>query len=102
MLPPSIRLRRSRPRPPIILEVQSPREETVLFSVRHRSGARRCWVYSLAKAVNSEGVIGEPGRATDAVVPCPCPRLQMSMVPPFALTKMEAIQNPRPDPGIVA
>ena len=56
----------------------------------------------MARAVNSEGVIGEPGRAMDAVVPCPCPRLQMSMVPPFALTKVEAIQNPRPDPGIVA
>jgi hypothetical protein len=56
----------------------------------------------LAKAVNSECFIEEPGRAMEAVVPCPCPRLEMSMVPPFALTKVEAIQNPRPEPGIVA
>ncbi len=56
----------------------------------------------MAKAVNSEGRIGEPGRAIEAVLPCPWPGLDISMVPPFALTKVEAIQNPRPDPGIVA
>ena len=38
----------------------------------------------------------------EAVVPSPCPGLEMSMVPPFALTKVDAIQKPRPDPGIVA
>jgi hypothetical protein len=53
-------------------------------------------------AVNSEGFIKEPGRVMDAVVPCPCPGLDMSMVPPLAPTKMDAIQKPRPDPGMVA
>ena len=54
------------------------------------------------EAVNSEAVIGEPGRIMVAVVPNPCPRLDMSMVPPLARMKVDAIQNPRPDPGIVA
>jgi hypothetical protein len=59
-------------------------------------------VYSSVEAVESEGFIGEPGRAMEAVVPCPWPRLDMSMLPPFALTKVDAIQKPRPEPGMVA
>src|SRR5258708_24744488 len=98
----SARLPRSRPRPRKSHEVRNPHEETVLFSVRRQSGARHWLIYSLAKAVNSEAFIREPGRAMKAVVPCPCPRLELSMVPPFALTKVDAIQKPRPDPGMVA
>src|SRR5258707_11040062 len=102
MWPPSVRLRRSRPQALRSHEFQNPREEPALFSVRPLSGARRCWVYSSVKAVNSEALIGEPGRDMDAVVPCPCPWLKISMVPPFALTKVDAIQKPRPEPGMVA
>src|SRR4030088_1187316 len=101
MLPPSVRLLRSRPQALRSHGVRNPREEIVLFWVRRQSGARRCWAYSSAKAVASEVFIGEAGRAMEAVVPCPCPRLEMSMVPPFAATKVDAIQKPRPDPGMV-
>ena len=38
----------------------------------------------------------------EAVVPNPCPGLEMSMVPPFALTKVDAIQKPSPEPGMEA
>ena len=55
----------------------------------------------MAEAVNSEIFVWEPGREMEAVVPCPCPRLKMSIVPPFARTKTDAIQKPRPDPGMV-
>ena len=44
----------------------------------------------------------EAGREIETVVPSPCPGLVMPMVPAFALTKTEAIQKPRPDPGIAA
>src|SRR5580704_6877279 len=91
--------RRSRLQARRSREVRIPREETVLFSARRRSGARHCWVYSLAKAVKSEILMLEPGRAIEAVVPRPCPWLEMSVVPPFALTKVDAIQKPNPDPG---
>src|ERR1700730_2302467 len=101
MLLPSVRQRRSRLQAPRSHEVRSPRGETALSSVRRQSGARRCWVYSSVEAGNSEGFIGAAGRTMEAVVPCPCPRLEISIVPPFALTKVEAIQKPRPDPGIV-
>src|SRR6202048_1367122 len=102
MLLPSIHLRRSRPLALRSHEFQSLREETALFSVHLLSGARGCWVYSSAKAVNSEVFIGEAGRDMDAAVPCPCPRLEISTVPPFARTKVDAIQKPRPEPGMVA
>ena len=36
----------------------------------------------------------------DTVVPNPGPGLATLMVPPFALTKVDAIQKPRPEPGI--
>src|ERR1700676_5425010 len=97
----SIRRRRSRLQTPRSHEARNRREETALFSVRRQSGARHCWVYSSVAAVNSKGFIGEAGRAMEAVVPCSCPRLETSIVPPFALTKIEAIQKPRPEPGIV-
>ena len=44
----------------------------------------------------------DPGRVMEAVVPCPGPGLEISMVPPFAPTNVDAIQKPRPDPGIAA
>jgi hypothetical protein len=59
-------------------------------------------VYSSVKAAESEGFIGKPDRVMEAVVPRPWPRLDMSMVPPLALTKVDAIQKPRPEPGMVA
>src|ERR1700730_151950 len=99
MLRPSVLPRRSRPQAPRSREARNRREETVLFSVRHQSAVRRWWTYSL---VNPEALVRDPGKAIEAVAPSPCPRLEMSMVPPFALTKVDAIQNPRPDPGIVA
>src|SRR5258707_531024 len=91
--------RRFRPQAPRSHEVRNRREETALFSVRHRSGVRHWWIYSW---VNPVALVRDPGSAMEAVAPSPCPRLDMSMVPPFALTKVDAIQNPRPDPGMVA
>src|ERR1700692_656172 len=38
----------------------------------------------------------------EAVVPCPLPPLTISIDPSFALMKVDAIQKPRPEPGIVA
>src|ERR1700686_4924992 len=102
MLPLSARQRRSRLLVPCNPEVRSRRAETVLFSVRRRSGVRCCRIYSSVRAANSEGLIKEPGSAMQAVVPRPCPRLEISMVPPFALTKVDAIQKPSPEPGPVA
>jgi hypothetical protein len=46
--------------------------------------------------------MSEAGRVIEAVVPNPCPGLDMPMVPPLAPTKVDAIQKPRPDPGMVA
>src|SRR5450756_1474239 len=102
MLPLSGRPRRFRPLVPRSHVFQTRRGEIALFSVRLRSGARRCWVYSSVKAFNSKMFVVEAGRAIEAVVPCPGPRLEISMDPSFALTKVEAIQKPRPDPGMVA
>src|SRR3984957_10250971 len=99
MLLPSALPRRSRPQAPRSHEARNRREETALFWVRHQSAIRRWWIYS---SVSPEASVRDPGRAMEAVAPNPCPRLEMSMAPPFALTKVDAIQNPRPDPGIVA
>ena len=38
----------------------------------------------------------------EAVVPRPWPRLAMSALPLCALTKVDAIQKPRPEPGTLA
>src|SRR5580692_11989619 len=99
MLRPSALPRRSRLQAPRSHEARNRREETALFSVRHQSAVRRWWIYSW---VNPEALVRDPGRAMEAVAPSPCPRLEMSMVPPFALTNVDAIQNPRPEPGTVA
>src|ERR1700688_4541650 len=96
---PSVLRRRSRPQAPRSHEARNRREETALFSVRHLSAVRRWWIYSL---VNPEALVRDAGNPMEAVAPSPCPRLEMSILPPFALTKVDAIQNPRPDPGIVA
>ena len=42
-----------------------------------------------------------PGRMIEAVVPSPWPVLDISIVPPFALMKVDAIQKPNPEPGMV-
>lgn len=38
----------------------------------------------------------------ETIVPSPCPGLDVLMVPPVAPTKIEAIQKPRPEPGMDA
>src|ERR1700761_142626 len=99
MLPLSALPRRSQPQAPRSREGRNRSAETALFSVRRRSEGRGWGVYAW---LNPEALVRDPGRAMEAVVPNPCPRLDMSMVPPLALTKVDAIQNPRPEPGMVA
>ena len=36
----------------------------------------------------------------ETVVPNPGPGLETVRMPPFAMTKVDAIQKPRPEPGI--
>src|ERR1700739_1078909 len=102
MLRPSVHPRRFRPRSRRSPEARNRREETALSSVRLLSAAQRWLIYSLVRAVNSEGFMPEAGSVMEAVVPNPCPALDMPMVPPFAPTKVDAIQKPRPDPGMLA